>query len=384
MIRIGLLPNEPIDRPNGVNRYIHALLDGLPETELVSPPIGLRDAARRLRGTSMGSRSTDSTSMRTRPSLRLGRGRSTGRLDDYDVVHVPYERIHPGVSLRGNNVIATVMGLGGLAGANPVPEARRLDTIFVEAMQRLDDVSFITPSNATRRVLCDVVGVEPSSVNVIPLGVDHEVFFPIEPSAPRLPARPTTRPYLLHVGPYSVRKNSQLLLEAFVSSRRHDSLPHALVWAGAVDRKALLRDAARLGITDQVVIAGPLPDAELADAYRGATALCAPSRYEGFGLPVLEAMACGTPVIVSDSPALVELTRDAALVVRTASGPPELAAAIGRVAGSNALRHELGARGIARAASFSWADCAHQHAEQYRRAAGRCRDASGPSSPPPR
>lgn len=368
-MRVGLLPYVPLDRPNGVNRYIHALMNELPETELVSPRIGSGAATHRIRRKS---------------PFRLERDRSSTRLDGYDIVHVPYERIHSGVSLRNRKVVATVMGLGGLSGANPLPSARRLDTMFVEAMQRLDDVTFITPSNATRQVLCDLVGVEPSSVSVIPLGVDHRIFFPIEPSAQRTQARPTSRPYLLHVGPYSVRKNSRLLLEAFASSRRHDSLSHALVWAGPVDRKTILGDAARLGITDHVVIAGQLSDTELADAYRGATAVCVPSRYEGFGLPVLEAMACRTPVIVSASPALVELAGDAAYVVHTTSGPSELAAAIGHVAGSTTVRHELRTRGLARAASFTWAACAHQHAVRYGCAGGRSSHGSGQYSPPTR
>lgn len=374
-MRIGVLPHAPIGHPNGVNRYIHALMDELPETELVPAPIGLREVARRIRAPSSGRTATRKT-----PPLRFGRGQPMRRLDDYDIVHVPYERIDPNVSLGGKRVVATVMGLGGLAGANPVPDALRRDIMFIEAMQRLDDVTFITPSNATRHVLCDLVGVKPSSVSVIPLGVDHRVFFPRASSTQRPQPGPTSRPYLLHVGPYSIRKNSQLLLEAFADSRRHDSLPDALMWVGPVDRKAILRDAARLGITDHVVIAGALSDAQLADAYRSATALCAPSRYEGFGLPVLEAMACGTPVIVSDSPALVELTGDAALVVRTTSGPSELATAIGQVASSQALRHDLRTRGLDRAASFTWANCARQHVERYLHAAGRCRNASGPSA----
>ena len=233
-------------------------------------------------------------------------------------------------------------------------------------------------------MLCDLVGVEPSSVTVIPLGVDHGVFFPIEPSAHPPRTWPTSRPYLLHVGPYSVRKNSQLLLEAFASSRRHNALPHALVWAGPVDGNTILRDAARLGITDHVVIAGQLSDPELAEAYRGATALCVPSRYEGFGLPVLEAMACHTPVIISDSPALVELAGDAAFVVRTTSGPSELAAAIGHVAGSKEVRHELRTRGLIRASSFTWADCARQHAMRYLSTANHCGNGSDVYPLPPR
>jgi glycosyltransferase involved in cell wall biosynthesis len=373
-MRIGLLPYAHLDRPNGVNRYVGALVTELPELEVVPPLTGGTNTAHRVRRT---------LTRRAAPRRRR-RGSSGVSLDGYDVVHIPYERVHPGVSLCGSKVVATVMGLGGLSGANPTPGASRLDAMFVEEMERVGDVTFITPSRSTRQVLCDVVGVEPSSVRVIPLGVDHGIFSPHEPVTPSSRSRPTERPYLLHVGPYSLRKNSPLLLEAFAASRRQGSRAQVLVWTGPVDGSAILRDAARLGITDDVVIAGPLSDAELADAYRGAVALCVPSRYEGFGLPVLESMACGTPVIVSDTPALVELTAGAAVVVPASTGSAGLASAIGEVAGSTVIRHELRALGLARAASFSWANCARQHNEQYLAAAHRCGEDSGRCTPPAR
>jgi len=367
-MRIALLPYAPVDRPNGVNRYINSLTSELAEADVVSPRSS-PGATRR--------------AMRRSSPLRRARDHTPPQLDGYDIVHVPYERIDARASLRDRTVVATVMGLGGLSGANPDPSARRLDSLFIEAMQRLDEVAFITPSDATRQVLCDLIGVEPSSVTVIPLGVDHRVFGPIEPSAQSPPARPTSRPYLLHVGPYSMRKNSRLLLESFAASRRHDSIPHALVWAGPVDPKLLLADASRLNLTDHVVITGRLSDEELADAYRGATALCVPSRYEGFGLPVLEAMACGTPVIISDSPALVEVAADAAIVAGTTSGPSDLAAAISNIVGSEVTRRELGSRGLTQAAPFTWAACAHLHRELYLRVAGHCGNGSGRYSPRP-
>ena len=358
-MRVGLLPHASLARPNGVNRYVRSLVSELPDVDVVAAPHG---PGRSVRSAIASRLRRSSTAL---PNLN----RSVGRLADYDVIHIPYERLASGTSLRGSNVVATVMGLGGLAGANPAPDALRYDTEFVDAIRHLDDVAFITPSNATRNVLCDLIGVDPSCVTVIPLGVDHHVFTPSEPStAPT--TRPAERPYVLHVGPYSLRKNSQLLLEAFASSIRLGSCVDTLVWAGPVAPRTILREASRLGIADQVIVAGQLSDQDLAAAYRGAAALCFPSRYEGFGLPVLEAMACGTPVIISDCPALVEVAGDAAVVVPSTCEPPELAAAINQVVDSDGTRQALSTRGRARASSFTWAACARRHAELYRRAAG--------------
>src|SRR5439155_23983655 len=109
----------------------------------------------------------------------------------------------------------------------------------------------------------------------------------------------------------------------------------------------------RLGLERRVTFTGFVPDADLTRFYRIATCLVLPSRDEGFGLPVIEAMACGTPVVASRAGALPELVGDAGLLVAP-DGTEELVAALGRLLGDPELRAELRERGLRRARAFSW------------------------------
>jgi glycosyltransferase involved in cell wall biosynthesis len=115
----------------------------------------------------------------------------------------------------------------------------------------------------------------------------------------------------------------------------------------------------RLGLRDAVVILGPVPDADLPALYTAAELLALPSLHEGFGLPVLEAMACGTPVVAADIPALAETAGGAALLVdpRDASA---LAAAMRALVLDGALRRRLRAAGLRHAAGFTW-DLSAEH-----------------------
>ncbi|MBV8516007.1 MAG: glycosyltransferase family 4 protein [Acidobacteria bacterium] len=165
----------------------------------------------------------------------------------------------------------------------------------------------------------------------------------------------------LFVGNDKPHKNVGTLVEAFAHVRRE--LPDVrLVLAGA--------PFARFAHVDGVVARGRVSDDELFALYRGALALVMPSREEGFGLPAAEAMACGTAVITSLAPALVEVTGDAALHA-DARGAHVLADAMLRVARDASLRAQLAARGVARARVFTWKRCAERTAEAYEEARKR-------------
>jgi glycosyltransferase involved in cell wall biosynthesis len=159
--------------------------------------------------------------------------------------------------------------------------------------------------------------------------------------------------YLLTVATLEPRKGLDVLLAAL--AQRPADLPPLLVvgqagWGG-VQPGAMARG---LGLPDgQVRLLGRLPDADLAAVLRGATALVMPSRAEGFGLPVLEAMAAGIPVVSSDAPALVEVGGGATVLTQVGDAAA-LAAALGDLVGDGARRTELSAAGRRRAADFSW------------------------------
>jgi glycosyltransferase involved in cell wall biosynthesis len=144
------------------------------------------------------------------------------------------------------------------------------------------------------------------------------------------------------------------------------------------------RRAADQGLAGRVRLSGYLPDPDLPALLSGALAFVFPSLYEGFGMPVLEAMACGAPVLTSSTSSLPEVAGDAAMLVDPAD-TDAIAAGIARIVGDPALRADLRERGLARAATFTWDRCARETLAVLRECAalgGRGGRAS-PNTPPP-
>ncbi len=229
----------------------------------------------------------------------------------------------------------------------------------------------IAVSETTRQDLVRVLGIDPKKIVVIPNGV-RDPGIPGEAAVRRFISRlEVSRPYLLHVGGIDRRKNVEIL-PALLRRVRRAGLDFDLVFAGRIEREPefpALRAAVReAGVEEHVRFAGYVPDEEIAALYASAWALVEPSLYEGFGLPVLEAMSAGTPVISSNRGALPEVAGDAALL-----GDPEvetMAEAVGRLARENGLRQRLVERGKARARSFDWLRSAEATIRVYEEALG--------------
>jgi glycosyltransferase involved in cell wall biosynthesis len=229
----------------------------------------------------------------------------------------------------------------------------------------------IVPLERVARQVVERLGVERERVRVVPLGVDARLKPPSLDARARVRARHhLNRPYILSVGNIEPKKNLPMLLRAFASLKRN-GLPHELVIVGKRGWKCrdVLRLPAELDIEADVRFLGYVEDDDLAGLYGGAELFAFPSLVEGFGLPPLEAMACGTPVVASDAEALVESTGDAAEHV-PALDPEALANAMRRVLSDAALRERLRAAGLARAARFTWPRAAELTRAVYREAAG--------------
>ncbi len=216
----------------------------------------------------------------------------------------------------------------------------------------------IVPSEVTRRDVERFMPWAADRIRIIPLGIEARFgVLQDEDAAQRLQATyGLTGPYILHVGGLEPKKNLPRLVEAFHLLRQRRDLPHRLVIAGAPswDRAEVERAIRVSGLGNRVFLPGFVPAELLPALYRGAELFVFPSFYEGFGLPPLEAMACGTPVIVSDRGALPEIAGSAALVVDPLR-PAEIAEAMDAVLTRREVRTDLIARGLRHAAGFSWA-----------------------------
>ena len=206
----------------------------------------------------------------------------------------------------------------------------------------------ITISESSGRDIIAHYGVPGEKISVTLLAAD-ERFYRAPAGQPDQP-----RPSILTVGTLEPRKNLPRLLRAFAAARR-SGLPHRLVVVGASGwgKSPLAALVQELGLGDDVHFTGFVSDDELPGLYSGADFFVYPSLYEGFGLPVLEAMASGTPVITSATSSLPEVAGDAALLIDPRS-EDELCRAMLRLAGSHELRDTLRARGRERAGEFSW------------------------------
>lgn len=297
----------------------------------------------------------------------LGRPALPTPLREMDLVHATNHAAIPPKG-PGQRLVVSVHDLAFLRYPRLFPRAWRgqYRLALRAAVRRADAV--LTPSRATAEDLVARTRVDPARVRVTPLAASlPESDVEVDRVLHRLRV-PT--PYVLSVGTLEPRKNLVRLVRAY---RRiaAGGLPHALVLAGPMgwQPEPLLRELALSG-PGEIVLTGPLPEADLDALYRGASAFCYPSLYEGFGLPVLEAMARSVPTVVSRTSSMPEVAGDAALLVDPRS-VAELAAALERVLTDTDLAERLAAAGRARAQRFSWQETARRTLEAYREVLGR-------------
>jgi glycosyltransferase involved in cell wall biosynthesis len=214
-------------------------------------------------------------------------------------------------------------------------------TVLKRACHRARNI--LTVSEFTRKQIVEWSGVPEEKVFNVGCGVDPA--YSPEGDSYELPF-----PYLLCVSNRKKHKNEFRVVEAFANSGL--ALEMRLVFTGN-PTSALREYIEQQHVTARVHFVGAVPEAKLPSLYRGAHALLFPSLYEGFGLPLLEAMACGTPVVTSNVTAMPEVAGGAALLVEPTS-VEEISEAMKRVVSDSSLRQQLCEKGLARAAQFSW------------------------------
>jgi glycosyltransferase involved in cell wall biosynthesis len=282
-------------------------------------------------------------------------------LQETDVVHAPNHAAIPPVG-TSQRLVVTVHDLAFERFPSLFPRSwRTLYRLGLRAAVRRAD-AIVTPSRTTAEDVVARTKVDPGTLHVVPLAASL-------PAGVRDPDEVLARlklrePFVLFVGTLEPRKNLVRLVRAY---RRvaATGVPHGLVLAGPLGwhHESLLREIALEG-PGEISLTGALPSEDLDALYRAAAAFVYPSLYEGFGLPVLEAMARGVPTVASSSSSVPEVSGDAALGVDPRS-VREIASAIERVLTDLDLADRLAARGRARAERFTWDETARLTLEVY-------------------
>lgn len=236
--------------------------------------------------------------------------------------------------------------------------------------------AIICPSQHSKRDVVEAYKIPEAKVHVVWQGVDHQQFHPGAVLERAWASEVGIRAeYLLHVGGFYQRKNVPALLRAVAQLRARGKWgDRQLVLAGAeapgiFGADEIHRTIAELDLSPHVVLPGRVPDELLPGLYANAALVAMPSLYEGFGFPILEGMAAGTPVVASNTSSLPEVAGDAAILIPS-QDVEALAEAIGQVLESPQLRAELRARGLKRAQEFSWKRTAEETIAVYRTVVG--------------
>ena len=357
-------------RAAGINGYIYELLNRLPAHAPGVPPLEfvayLREPA-----------------FRAPPDLRVERSR-------WDTVNpwrrIVWEQSVLAAASRKLNLLHGMAFAAPLAAACPTvvtvhdlsflrfPEAfRRPNRAYLTAFTRLSTrraTRVIVGAASTRRDVIELCGVAPDRVVTVPYGVS-DAFTPVLPveAAEFRGRKGLPDQFILFLGTLEPRKNIGRLIEAYAVLRQRVTSAPKLVIAGGKGwfYENLFAQVSRLDLGEDVLFTGYVPGEELVWWYRSALMFVFPSLFEGFGLPVLEALACGTPTVTSNVSSLPEVAGNAALLIDP-HDTEGLVGAMMRLLNEPDLRAELSVAGVRQAKHFPWSRTAVETAAVYRSA----------------
>ncbi|PIU55851.1 MAG: hypothetical protein COS88_03665 [Chloroflexi bacterium CG07_land_8_20_14_0_80_51_10] len=283
-----------------------------------------------------------------------------------EVVHLPNQHFARYALFLNRPFIITVHDLARCCfpfGRQSVSEKvlLNLDKMYIKRANHI-----IAVSESTKSDLVNYLKIPENKISVIYNGVEHNVFKPyrVMPYHVRL----HHKPYILYVGSERRRKNLDQLFQAFAALKRE--FPDLmLVKVGSPGRckefrSQTLKALSRLGITEDVIFVGHISEKDLAYYYSSAALLCYPSLYEGFGLPPLEAMACGCPVVTSNTSSLPEVVGEAGIMVNPYD-TRSLVQAIRQVLTDRELRDKMVRKGLEQSKKFTWEKTAELTLQVY-------------------
>ncbi|MBI2940501.1 MAG: glycosyltransferase family 4 protein [Chloroflexi bacterium] len=368
-MRIGLEYTAALTQTAGIGRYVRNLVPALAELDQENEYLLFHARVHKMEGFQepslppnfklrpIGVSDRTLTILWHRLGLPLPIDLFTGPVD---VFHFPNFTLAP---LRRGAAIVTVHDLSFLLVPECADDGLRqyLERVVPASVAAADVV--VADSASTRNDLICLLDVPPERVEVVYGGVEPRFRRVTEPDALTTVRRKygLTTPFVLFVGTVEPRKNLVRLIQAYHRLRQRPGFTHKLVIAGGLGwlYQDVFREIENLGLHDHVLFIGYVADPDLPAIYSLADALAWPSLYEGFGLPPLEAMGCGTPVVTSNVSSLPELIGDAGITVDPRS-VDELADGIDRVLTDQVLRTTLIARGVERARLFTWQSAAEK------------------------
>jgi glycosyltransferase involved in cell wall biosynthesis len=300
--------------------------------------------------------------------LQVGIPRSIRQIEP-DVCHFPNQLL-PVVGRRSVPTVVTIHD----AAVFRHPRTVRTRTLAVHrallAAARYGRTLIVTPTRSVRDEIVDLLSLPPDRVFAVPEGV-APAFTPSREAEDDVIVRSygLHEPYVLSVGTLEPRKNHARLIQAFTQMVAEDRSPHHLVLVGDRGWKddGLLTELRQHPLADRIHLPGYVPREHLPALYRSAAVFAFPSLYEGFGLPVAEALACGTPVLISTDPALCEVAANAAVRANPLS-VDEIAAGLHALLHNTPLRARLSTAGVERARRLTWTRCAAGTLAVYREA----------------
>lgn len=358
----------------GYSRYAYNLAEALANSSLTDDEIFVLYDPNEATGQHRLENLASLPNVALRPASGLGGVRGPFSLAtqlrqlDVDVFHSPYSltrllvNVPSVITIHDLSAFQDEIGGRGLLG--------RLSQFTASAemtlLRRASAVMCV--SESVRNDLINHVEVDEDKVNVVHNGVDHQLFHPrYRPEARKraslmLGIEP---PYVLALATPEPRKNMRGLLKAYARLPRRDIPKLVLAGAGDWGSGSIYETVHELGLEDYVRFTGYVPEAILPDLYGGSRLFVFPSLYEGFGLPVLEALACAAPVVASDRGGIPEVAGDAAILIDP-DDPDELAEGMLEVLESKEVRDDLRLRGPGQAAQFSWERTARETRRVYR------------------
>jgi glycosyltransferase involved in cell wall biosynthesis len=284
-----------------------------------------------------------------------------------------YDLLHAGAfvapALLTKPMVVTVYDLTFVRYPERLTRARRLylQSFTAQTCQRARRILAI--SHSTKQDLVDLLGIDADKIDVTPLGYDRKVYRPLPESEIAAFRRSKNLPerFWFYLGTLEPRKNLVTLIDAYAQLPATERLPLVLAGGRGWQTDAIFDAIARSGAQDQIHLPGFIPTEEIASWYNAAEVFLYPSVFEGFGLPVLEAMACGTPVITSNVSSLPEVAEGAGWCL-----PPAdvdlWTDALRRVYHDAAWRTSARSDGLKKAEQFRWEETARLTINSYQRA----------------